>query len=337
VGIGTWPWIRWRLPERVVCFPAMNLRLACAFTFALCFAALTAIAAQDDAPGLDDLLQSARQWAEENLDESVLRALDEVDQDKVKQFFQDVQQHLQDNEVLDLAALKPTATALLPLLESHDETRPYAAWLRTRLDFLDAAEEFRRTTPPPKVEPGKPPKPAPNPTVEQENRVWKKQLSERPVPKGGSNFVTLLKPIFVEEGVPGELVWLAEVESGFVPTARSPAGAAGLFQLMPATAKGLGLSLWPRDQRFQPEPSARAAARYLKSLYHRFRDWPLALAAYNAGEGTVQRTLERRKAKTFSRIVTSLPAETQMYVPKIDATLLRREGVNLAQLQPPRG
>ena len=57
---------------------------------------------------------------------------------------------------------------------------------------------------------------------------------------------------------------------------------------MPDTAKRFGLSLWPRDQRYQAEPSATASARYLKSLFNRFQDWRLALAAYNAGEGTVQ-------------------------------------------------
>ena len=62
-----------------------------------------------------------------------------------------------------------------------------------------------------------------------------------------------------------------------------------MFQLMPDTAKQYGLSLFPRDQRFQTEPSATASAQYLKHLYGRFQDWRLALAAYNAGEGAVQK------------------------------------------------
>jgi membrane-bound lytic murein transglycosylase D len=135
--------------------------------------------------------------------------------------------------------------------------------------------------------------------------------------------------------VPTELVWLAEVESSFDPSARSPAGAVGLFQLMPATAKSLDLSLWPWDERRNPEKSARAAAVYLRSLHKRFDDWPLALAAYNAGEGRVSDLLRKRKARSFDAISDALPAETQMYVPKVEATVLKREGRTLAQLKSP--
>src|SRR5213078_1255012 len=108
------------------------------------------------------------------------------------------------------------------------------------------------------------------------------------------------------------------------PRARSPAGAAGLFQLMPATARRYGLkTVWPRDERLQPEPSARAAAQYLQYLHLRFKDWRLALAAYNAGEGTVQELLTSQKTVSYDAIAARLPAETQMYVPKIEATLFR--------------
>ena len=106
---------------------------------------------------------------------------------------------------------------------------------------------------------------------------------------------------------------------------------------MPATAKRFGLSLWPRDQRFQPEPSATASAQYLKYLYDRFKDWRLALAAYNAGEGTVQKLLDRYKTGSYDAIAEHLPAETQMYVPRVEAILLQREGANLEQLSAPQG
>ena len=86
-----------------------------------------------------------------------------------------------------------------------------------------------------------------------------------------------LKKIFINERIPPELVWMAEVQSSFDPNARSPAGAAGLFQLMPATARTLNLSTWPRDERLQPEKNARAAARYLRALYGRYGDWPLTM------------------------------------------------------------
>jgi len=90
------------------------------------------------------------------------------------------------------------------------------------------------------------------------------------------------------------------------------------------------------DERADPEKSARAAAQYLRYLYGRFRDWPLALAAYNAGEGRVGRTLQAEKAATFAAIAEALPAETRMYVPKVLATIEVRAGVQPDKLAAPR-
>ena len=129
---------------------------------------------------------------------------------------------------------------------------------------------------------------------------------------------------------------MAEVESSFDRRAESPAGAAGLFQLMPETAKRFGLSLWPRDQRFQTERSASASAQYLKYLHDRFQDWRLTLAAYNAGEGVVQKLLNRYKTRSYDDIARHLPAETQMYVPRVEAVVLRREGAKLEELSAPQ-
>jgi membrane-bound lytic murein transglycosylase D len=209
---------------------------------------------------------------------------------------------------------------------------PYALWLKTRLDYFEIADEFRLIIPRPKPEPGQPPKPVPNPTPQKERELWVKKIAKRPWPARAKPYVSKLKPIFAAEKIPTELVWIAEVESTFDPRARSPAGAAGMFQLMPATAKRYGLRVGMFDQRLKPEESARAAAKYLSYLYARFKDWRLALAAYNAGEGTVERLLARQKTRTFDAIATRLPAETQMYVPKVEATILRREGLKLSQL-----
>jgi len=287
-------------------------------------------------PDLADLLGAAQEWAEENLDETWLAALDQLDRQKVEAFLAQLEQGLGGPYVLDLAALAQTARAILPLLEAHEETRPYAAWLRSRADYFDAAEELRRSLPPPpKLRPGQPPPPATNPPPALQRQVWARQLARRPWPPEAETLVPKLKQIFASERVPGQLVWLAEVESAFDRRARSPAGAAGLFQLMPATAQRFGLRRWPFDQRYQVEPSARAAARYLRLLHTQFQDWPLALAAYNAGEGTVRRAVERERIRSFDRIAPRLPAETQMYVPKVEATLLRREGVRLAELAAP--
>jgi membrane-bound lytic murein transglycosylase D len=131
------------------------------------------------------------------------------------------------------------------------------------------------------------------------------------------------------------LVWLGEIESSFDPAARSPAGAVGMFQIMPITARTLGLALSPQDERLDAEKNGRAAAKYLRYLYNRFGDWRLALAAYNAGETRVNDLLTRYHTRSYSAIATHLPAQTQMYVPKFEATLRKREGLPLANLRLP--
>jgi membrane-bound lytic murein transglycosylase D len=302
--------------------------LALAFLLAGTFVA----AAQENQLNFDDLARSAEQWAKQNLDEDAFRVLQSVDRDRVKQVLADVQKQFQAEYVVDLGPLKPTARSVLPLLEQFEETLPYAIWLKTRLDYLDEAERFRSTPPSPKPKPGEPPKPKSNPPPEREREIWIEKLAKRPWPENAKPYVSRLKPIFTAQKVPSELVWIAEVESSFDPRARSPAGAAGLFQLMPDTAKRYGLRVSMFDQRLKAEPSAEAAAKYLRYLHGHFKDWRLALAAYNAGEGNVQALLNKRKAQTFDGIATHLPAETQLFVPQVEATLLRREGLKLSQL-----
>jgi membrane-bound lytic murein transglycosylase D len=303
-------------------------KLCAVFLFA---SALTAFS-QTNTLTVDDLMQSAQQWANENLDDSVVHALQNADQDKVRQFFASLQKNLQGDYVIDLAQLRDTAQTVLPLLENYEETAPYAAWLKTRMDYLDTANDLRLRIAPPKLVPGQPPPPRVNPPPQEIREIWVKKISTRPVPDEAKPYVSRLKPIFSQQKVPSQLVWIAEVESSFDPEARSPAGAAGLFQLMPETAKNYGLRTWPFDQRLEPEPSARAAAAYLGKLHDKFKDWRLAIAAYNAGEGTVQTLLKRHKATTYDGIADYLPAETQMYVPKVEATLMKREGMTLAEL-----
>ena len=282
-----------------------------------------------------EVLEAGSRWAEEHIDEEVLRVFREADQKTVQEFFHALSQQLGGNDVVDLDKLKPSAGTTQKLLDAHPEAEPYAAWLKTRQDYFDVAERLRsaQLQPSPTV-PGVVPVPVFNPPIEEERKAWKSMLARRPPPKGAAEMVARLKPIFVAQQVPAALVWLAEVESSFAPRTRSPAGAAGLYQLMPATARSLGLSLFPTDQRLNPEKNATAAARYLKILYDRFHDWPLVLAAYNAGEGRINGLIRNHKAGTYEQISTHLPAETQMYVPKVNATLLRREGIGLADLSP---
>jgi membrane-bound lytic murein transglycosylase D len=331
-------WLAARERARSLCLRVLCLPAALSVSLLFLLSGAPELAAQDDTISLDDLVESADQWAKENLDDDALRALQEVDRDKAKQFFRALAKQLHNEQVVDLAALNGAAKAMVPIMESYEETAPYAAWLKTRLDYLDVADQIRRSAPPIPPKPGQTPKPVPNPPPAKQREIWVKRLSVRPWPETAKPYVARLKPIFAEEKVPPELVWIAEVESSFDAQARSPAGAAGLFQLMPATAKQYGLRTWPFDQRLDPENSARASAKYLERLRGQFKDWRLALAAYNAGEGTVQKLLDRHKAKTFDGIATQLPAETQMYVPRVEATLLRREGVKLNELpvQPSR-
>ncbi|MCG3149438.1 MAG: hypothetical protein PCFJNLEI_02900 [Verrucomicrobiae bacterium] len=265
----------------------------------------------------------------EDLEAPVLDALDEKQLEAV---CKQLQHRLQGEYVLDLAELRTVARALLPVLDNLAEAEPYAAWLRARLDYLDVATELRLTIPAPPAD--QPPAPPPSPVVIR--KKWAEQLQREPVPTKIETLVPRLKKLFISEGITPEMVWLAEVESGFNPKARSPVGAVGLFQLMPATAKFLELSVWPFDQRLNPDKNATAAAKYLKYLAGKFKDWRLILAAYNAGEGTVRRALEKHGAKGFDEIAIRLPAETQMYVPKVEAVIQRREGVALSDLKLPR-
>ena len=284
---------------------------------------------------MSDVFDAVQQFAQENLDPDVLHALQSVDQKEVEDFFNHYQDYLQGNYVLDLVQLKDAANTILPLLDAHEETQPYAAWLRSRLDYFEAADELKSATPPLTPEPGKPLPPRPNPSFKAEREIWIKKVQPRPWPKGAAEIVPKMKTVFASEHVPTQLVWLAEVESGFDARALSPTGAAGMFQLMPATAKQFGLSLRPRDQRREPEVAADAAARYLHELYQQFGDWRLAVAAYNCGAKAVQKSLYRHHAKSYESIAAHLPAETQMYVPKVEATILHREGLELEKLKAP--
>ena len=92
--------------------------------------------AQDDSLKLDDLIQRSQQWLQENVDQNVIDSLPQLDQEKVQQLFRDLQARFQGDYVFDLAALKETAVAVLPLLEASEATQPYAEWLRTRLDYV---------------------------------------------------------------------------------------------------------------------------------------------------------------------------------------------------------
>jgi len=137
--------------------------------------------------------------------------------------------------------------------------------------------------------------------------------------------------ILRQEGVPQDLIYLAQAESGFQPTAVSRAGARGIWQFMGSRARGYGLqrSLWV-DDRQDPEKSTRAAARHLRDLYGQFGDWYLAMAAYNSGPGTVQAAVKRTGYADFWELYRRnvLPKETRNYVPIILAVTIMTKNLS---------
>jgi len=129
-----------------------------------------------------------------------------------------------------------------------------------------------------------------------------------------------------DRDMPPSLIYLAMIESGFNPTAKSRVKASGLWQFMTATARQAGLRVSRKvDERNDPARSTDAALKYLSYLHDRFGSWYLAAAAYNGGEGTVAKALKRVTGKTrgtdadFYRISAKLPRETRDYVPKLIA------------------
>jgi membrane-bound lytic murein transglycosylase D len=143
-----------------------------------------------------------------------------------------------------------------------------------------------------------------------------------------SRYRPLVDTIFSEFHLPSDLVYLSLVESGFNPYAYSRAKATGPWQFMKGTAKVYGLRVDTYvDERRDPIKSTVAAARYLRDLYDLFGAWPLAMAAYNAGEGKVMRALQKARAESFSEISKTrlIRRETKEYVPRfMAATIIAR-------------
>ena len=134
----------------------------------------------------------------------------------------------------------------------------------------------------------------------------------------------MISKVLGEEGVPQDLIYLAVAESGFQPQAlNAKSGAGGMWQFMPTGAYGLARNGWV-DERFDPEKSSRAYARYIKSLYDQFGDWYLAMAAYDWGPGYVQRSVMRTGYADYWELYrrNALPQETKNYVPGIIAAII---------------
>lgn len=147
-----------------------------------------------------------------------------------------------------------------------------------------------------------------------------------------------IERIFSEQGVPAELSYLCLVESGARPDAVSPSGAVGYWQFMPDTARRFGLQVNRYvDERKNLEKSTLAAASYLKHLYAMFGDWYLAIAAYNAGEGTVMRLMQAHRLRSYWDIDAGMAIkyETIDFVPKYIATVIIAHTYERYGLKPP--
>jgi membrane-bound lytic murein transglycosylase D len=155
----------------------------------------------------------------------------------------------------------------------------------------------------------------------------------------------MMRRIFAEHGLPQDLIYIALVERGFSPYARSPKDAVGIWQFIEETAKRYGLKVTGQvDERQDPEKSTRAAARYLQDLYKQFGCWYLSAAGYNAGENRVEGVMNRNDNQDFWVMAQKklLPEETCNYVPQIVAAALiakdpEKFGMAPVKYQAPRG
>jgi membrane-bound lytic murein transglycosylase D len=150
-----------------------------------------------------------------------------------------------------------------------------------------------------------------------------------------SRYLPMMRKVFREKGLPEDLLNLAFIESAVNPRVTSRAKAAGIWQFMPSTGRLYGMRIsWWLDERRDPEKSTRGAAQYLKRLYNMFESWPLALAAYNAGEGKIQAAIQRQKSRNYWAL--RLPKETRLFVPAFMAmTIISREPERYGFTPPP--
>jgi membrane-bound lytic murein transglycosylase D len=152
--------------------------------------------------------------------------------------------------------------------------------------------------------------------------------------RSGSPFI-IIDSVLNRYGLPVQLKYLAVVESELKTKAVSKVGAAGPWQLMPATARILGLKMNARcDERKDYYKSSRAAARHLSALHEEFGDWLLVLAAYNGGEVPVNSAIRQSGTRNFWKLQYLLPEETRDYVKKFIATCYYFEGTRSLSLLP---
>jgi peptidoglycan lytic transglycosylase D len=160
--------------------------------------------------------------------------------------------------------------------------------------------------------------------VDRYQTGYRRAVVERWLTRSG-RYLDMIREIFVQRGLPEELIFTAMIESGFDPVAASRAGARGLWQFMAPTARlyGLRVDRWT-DERLDPEKSTRAAAAYLKDLFTTYGSWPLAQAAYNGGAVRINRAIQNLKTTDFWRLTRGrhLAEETKNFVAAIQAAVV---------------
>jgi len=282
-----------------------------------------------DQPSADELYETGKSLFDQFAPAAVKAQFEFPSKVQWDEFAARLQRALESDDLGALAVYEPQARAALVALRALPGYEDYANWLAERIDYIEAAKQATALPPPQRA-------PAVGALFVPYYDLWLQRMRAHAVPEQAGKLMPALRAAFMAEGVPPEIAWLAEAESTLNPAARSPSGAKGLFQLMPDTARALGLSTFLPDERADTGKSAHAAARYLRTLREKFGEWPLAFAAYNAGEGRVERLLKKRGAATFGEIASALPSETRMYVPKVCATIAVRTGVSPEKLPPPR-
>lgn len=211
------------------------------------------------------------------------------------------------------AAMEPTAaapTAIAPAITPAITAEPLAQVSLEDLNLTSYEDNYRAFK-----------------SVENSIELFSERLKERFsiwLSRSG-RYVSMMRGILREEGIPEAMVYLPLIESGFSTSALSPMRAAGPWQFIPGTAKRYGLTInkWV-DERRDPVKSTRAAARYLRDLYGMFGSWSLAMAGYNAGEGKVIKAIAKTNSTDFWRIYKTrhLKWETKDYVPRFIAASL---------------
>ena len=265
---------------------------------------------QGDSSAADEYFQTAMEIASQ-YQESHPVGRDSLDQDRIEQISLEYSEFVARLNGIERDSL--AAAEVMEILEGIGEELPEPDSGSGAVSITDVIEEEQQITIPLVL----------NKKVENAihyfqgrgRRVFTKWLQR------SGWYREMIVAILKEEGVPEELLYLAMIESGFNPNAKSYARAVGIWQFISSTGKAYGLtSSWWYDERRDPEKSTRAAAKHLHDLYQRFDNWYLAIAGYNYSPGKIEKRLQRYNVEEFWDLP-RLPRQTRNYVPTFIAAV----------------